>query len=225
MKISKLMLSAAVLSAFSFVNAEERVLNMDFSEAPEKIEEVRTKTGGKQPRENVDFYIAIPATDGKDFSFSCLLKPTGMRAYSGFSVGIGARQMTSRQFTAQLRLGDGNRSSLSFMSKGKALAKPASRFKIEPVTITIQYTAASSSMNFTAVGKSGTVISKAENIPVRFNNFSVNSILVSVIDKPGAGEAFLFYNAKAQQLEGKSYLNASYFSSFVVDDIKITYGE
>ncbi|MBO5668628.1 MAG: hypothetical protein J6S43_05835 [Lentisphaeria bacterium] len=225
MKINKVLLSILAVSAFSCTYAEERVLNMDFSEAPEKIEEVRTKAGGKKKNETVDFYIAIPPTEGKDFTFQCLLKPTGMRSYSGFSVGIGARNMTSRQFTAQVRMGDGNRTAFSFLNKGKAIAKPVGRFKVEPLTITMQYSAASGTMDFSAVGKAGNVISKAEKIPVRYNDFSVNSILISVIDKPGAGEAYLFYNAKAQQLEGKSFFNNSFFSTFVVDDVKITYAE
>ena len=69
MKINKVLLSILAVSAFSCTYAEERVLNMDFSEAPEKIEEVRTKAGGKKKNETVDFYIAIPPTEGKDFTF------------------------------------------------------------------------------------------------------------------------------------------------------------
>ena len=222
MKMNKLLLSAAMLSALCLVKAEERVLNMDFSAAPEKIEEVRAP--GKKV-ENVNFYLAIPPTGGKDFTFQCLLLPQGMRAYSGFSVGIGIRKMAARRFSAQLRLGDGNRSSLMFLSRGKILAKPGYNFKVEPMTITIQYHAANSTMDFQAAGKSGNVIAKAEKVPVPFNNFSADCIVVSVIDKPGAGEAYLSYNAEKQRLEGKSFLSAAYFSNFAVDDIKITYAQ
>lgn len=219
------LLSAALLAALTVSHAEERILNLDFAEAPEKIEAVRSRPDRRKKIENVDFYFPVPSTNGKSFTFQCLLTPRGMRAFSGVSVGIGNREMTARRFTMQIRLGDRNRTMLTFLSREKVLAKPAVGFKLEPVTFTIRYHAETNSMDFLATGKSGTEISKAEKIPVRFDSFTVNSILISVIDQPGAGEAYLSYNAEKQCLEGKSFLAAQYNSTFAVDDIRITYAE
>lgn len=215
------------LAAAVYAPASERTVEMDFAIAPEKINVKRTVTNAKRKNERVEYALNIPATAGKDFTFQCKLIPLRFKAYAGVAVGIGNDKIASQQLKVQLRLGDKNRSQLSYGSGAKhvALLKTITGIKLETLNITIKYHADSNTTSVAVANSKGKTIMAKENIPLKFNGFSANNIIVSVTDQVGAGESYLSYNAAKQYLSGKSYTNAKFFSTFAVDDVKIVYAE
>ena len=222
--IASLLLAALSAAA---VPAAERCVNMDFSIAPEKINIKRTVTNAKKKTELAEYCIAIPATSGKNFTFQCRLIPQRLKAYAGLAVGIGNDQLAAHQLKVQLRLGDKNRSSLTFGSGNRctALFKPVQGIKIEPLLITIKYHADSNSAGVLVTSVQGKVVMQKDNVPLKFNNFSANNIIVTVNDQAGVGESYLNYESTKQYLSGKSFFNSKYWSNFAIDDVKITYAE
>ena len=215
------------LAAAVYAPAVERAVEMDFAIAPEKINVKRTVTNAKRKNERVEYSLNIPETAGKDFTFQCKLIPLRFKAYAGVAVGIGNDKIAARQLKVQLRLGDKNRSRLSFGSGAlhAALMKPIAGIKLETLNITIKYHADSNSTSVAVANSKGKTIMAKENIPLKSNGFSANNIIVSVTDQVGAGESYLSYDAAKQYLSGKSYTNAKFFSTFAVDDVKIVYAE
>ena len=222
-------IASLVLAALSAtaVPAAERCVNMDFSIAPDKINVKRTTTNAKKKNEIAEYCIAIPATQGRDFTFQCRLMPLRMKAYAGVAVGIGNDKLAAHQLKVQLRLGDKNRSSLTFGSGSRltALFKPEQGIKLEPLLITIKYHADSSTTGVLVTSAQGKVVMQKDNVPLKFNNFSADNIIVSVNDQLGVGESYLNYDSAKQYLSGKSYMNEKYWSIFAIDDVKITYAE
>ena len=209
------------------VQAAERKVEMDFAIAPEKIQLKRIETNAKQKRELAEYSIVIPETAGKDFTFQCKLIPLRFKAYAGAAIGIGNDKMASQQLKVQLRLGDKNRSSLTFGSGSRctALTKPAAGIKVGQLVITIKYHAESNTSSLLVTDTAGKTVMQKDNVPLKFNSFSANSIIVTVNDQIGVGESYLTYDVKKQYLSGKSFLSAKHWSTFAVDDVKITYTE
>ncbi|MBO5924065.1 MAG: hypothetical protein J6Q81_06085 [Lentisphaeria bacterium] len=139
----------------------------------------------------------------------------------------GIRTHEVRQLKVQLRLGDKNRSSLIFGSGDRqtALIKPITGIKVEPLIFTIKYHAASNTASVMAANTQGKVVMQKKDVPLKFNSFSANRIFISVNDQTGAGESYISYDVKKQYLSGKSFMNSKYWSTFAVDDVKITYTE
>ena len=221
-------IAALVLAALpAAVPAAERCVNMDFSIAPDKINVKRMTTNAKKKTEIAEYYIAIPAAQGKDFTFQCRLIPQRVKAYAGLAVGIGNDKLAAQQLKVQLRLGDKNRSSLTFGSGSRctALFKPEQGSKLEPLFITIKYHADSNRAGVMVAAAQGKVVMQKDNVPLKFNNFSANNIIVSVNDQVGVGESYLNYDSSKQYLSCKSYFNSKYWSTFAIDDVKITYAE
>ena len=215
-KLTMLMTAVAV-SAF----AEPRVLSWDFSVAPTKIEERRFN----QPKnENVEYLLEIPAAKG-DFTFSCKLTPIGVRAYSGFAVGVGVKGMTARQVKARFRMGDGRRTVCGIYqgTDYKEIAKPNSGVPLEECIVKISWEAATSTLTYSAIGKSGAAIIPESKVRPKFNQFEPDCIIVGVTDAKGAGESYLVYDAKTERLTGLSYLTKQFQSTFAVDDVKMEY--
>ena len=149
------------------VQAAERKVEMDFAIAPEKIQLKRIETNAKQKRELAEYSIVIPETAGKDFTFQCKLIPLRFKAYAGAAIGIGNDKMASQQLKVQLRLGDKNRSSLTFGSGSRctALTKPAAGIKVGPLVITIKYHAESNTSSLLVTGTAGkTVMQKDKKV-------------------------------------------------------------
>ena len=219
--------SLVAMLAVSAAHGVEKKLEMDFSIAPEKINVKRITTNEKKKNELVEYSITVPETKGKDFAFQCKLIPLRIKAYAGMSVGIGNDKLAAQQLRVQLRLGDKNRSQLMFGSGSRFnhLTKMVTGIKIEPLTVIIKYNAVINSCSVNVTGASGKTVLQKDDIPLKFNAFSANSVIISVNDQIGAGESYLNYNASKQFLDGKSYMNSKYESTFAVDDVKISYTE
>ena len=215
----------ASLFAAAVLPAAERSVKMDFSIAPEKINVKRVTTNAKKKNELAEYSIVIPETCGRDFTFQCKLIPVRIKAYAGVAVGIGNDKLAAQQLKVQLRLGDKNRSSLTFGSGSRctALFKPLTGIKVEPLLITIKYHAESNSASVYVANTTGKTVMQKDNVPLKFNDFSANSIIVTCNDQTGAGESYLNHDAAKQYLSGKSYMNSKYWSNFAIDDVRITY--
>ena len=201
--------------------AETRELSLDFSVAPTKIEERRFP---QAKNENVEYLLDIPAATG-DFTFSCKLTPLGVRPYSGFAIGLGVKGMTGRQVKVRFRLGDGMRPVCGIYqgTDYKEIAKPSSGVKLEECIVKISWEAATSTLTYSATGKSGAAIIPESKVQPKFNQFQPDCVIVGVVDAKGAGESYLVYDAKTERLTGLSYLTKQFKSEFAVDDVKIEY--
>ena len=225
--LKKIIIASLFAASAAVIPAAERCVDMDFSIAPAKINVKRVTTNAKKKNDSAEYFIAIPDTDGKDFTFQCKLIPLRFKAYAGVAVGIGNDKLAAQQLKVLLRLGDKNRSSLTFGSGSKcaALIKPQGGIKVEPLIITIKYYAENNTAGVLIANTSGKVVMKKDDVPLKFNGFSANSFIVTVNDQTDAGESYLNYDAARQYLSGKSYMNSKYWSTFAIDDVKVTYSD
>ena len=223
--LKKIIIASLFAASAAGITAAERCVDMDFSIAPEKIDVKRVTTNAKKKNDLAEYFIAIPETAGKDFTFECKLIPLRFKAYAGVAVGIGNDKLTAQQVNVKLRLGDKNRSQLFFGSGRNCnpLIKPLAGVKIEPLLITIKYHAESNSVSVSLANAAGKTVMQKDNVPLKFNGFSANSIIVCLNDQTGAGESYLNYDAAKQYLSGKSYMNSKYWTNFAIDNVKIVY--
>ena len=223
MKHKFLLLSALSLAMLANIQAQEQTLQMDFSEAPAKIECQRYKRAKKS--EDVDFTIKVPDSAGRSFIFQCQLSIPHFRAYSGVAVGVGEAGKKARRARVRLSRGNGNKT-LCLFSHGfnyKELAKPAIGFSGRDFQIFMQFDADSNSFGYKVTDKDKKVISEGSNIAFKGMKFSFNQIIISVVDDADEGAAYVNYDAEKQNLSGVSFCTESYQSKFTIDNIMIIY--